>query len=277
MFWCALLVYGLCCVRVAVCAADRRVRVRTPGAVTCSTYAVRSTIGPVALVGTNEGEVVVYELLSGRCVCVCLCAGLHRVRIVFDRAFAACVDCSFFKAIRTVERGIPVLSRKRLLVTAVVCHPSMLDIEATGNDIAFAGHNDDSIVSFKVMNGEMLKEFKAPAVETLDASGRVSYVPLPRVLVGLRCGMNGAVLTPPPCSESTTSGKSMEVTALACVTQPDTGRLVLCAAFENGNLFTFDAATADPLSHFKTAPHIASVLPSSRYAGLSHPLLRFSV
>jgi hypothetical protein len=53
-------------VETVVCAGDRRVRVRTPGMVTCSAYAVRSTIGPVALVGTNEGEVDVYELLSGR-------------------------------------------------------------------------------------------------------------------------------------------------------------------------------------------------------------------
>ena len=79
---------------------------------------------------------------------------------------------SFFKAIRTVERGVPVLSRKRLFVTSVVCHPSMQDIEATGNDVAFAGHSDGSIVSFKVMNGEILKEFKAPVVETLDAGAK---------------------------------------------------------------------------------------------------------
>jgi hypothetical protein len=80
---------------------------------------------------------------------------------------------SFFKAIRTVERGVPILSRKRFVVTALVCHPAMMDIDATGNDVAFAGHSDGSIASFKVMNGEMLKDFKAPAVEVIDTKGYV--------------------------------------------------------------------------------------------------------
>jgi hypothetical protein len=80
---------------------------------------------------------------------------------------------SFFKAIRTVERGVPILSRKRIVVTALVCHPAMMDIDATGNDVAFAGHSDGSITSFKVMNGEMLKDFKAPAVEVIDTKGCV--------------------------------------------------------------------------------------------------------
>jgi hypothetical protein len=56
------------CLWCGIGPGDRRVRVRAPGIVTCSAYAVRSTIGPVALVGTNEGEVDVYELLSGRSV-----------------------------------------------------------------------------------------------------------------------------------------------------------------------------------------------------------------
>lgn len=45
----------------------------------------------------------------------------------------------------------PVLSSLAfILPTFVQVHPSMMDAEATGNDIAFAGHSDGSVVSFKV-------------------------------------------------------------------------------------------------------------------------------
>jgi hypothetical protein len=97
-----------------------------------------------------------------------------RLLLLFKASLTRCwITHSFFKAIRTVERGVPILSRKRFVVTALVCHPAMMDIDATGNDVAFAGHSDGSIASFKVMNGEMLKDFKAPAVEVIDTKGYV--------------------------------------------------------------------------------------------------------
>ncbi len=137
------------CVPTAALPGDRRARLRTPSMLTSSTYAVRSTIGPLVLAGTDSGEVAIFGLLSP----------------------------SLVKCIRTAEgTGGP----HGVIATAVACHPCMTVPTGSGEDVFYVGHSDGSVKAVGLLKGAVLATFVPEEVEHLGPAPYVLIVPSAR-------------------------------------------------------------------------------------------------
>ncbi len=95
---------------------------------------MRSAIGPLVFVGTDGGEVLVYEMLT----------------------------CAFFKALHGVAGVGARGSSHGVAATAVACHPSMMDADGSGEDVVFVGHSDGTAVALTLKGTAIRTTFTPP-------------------------------------------------------------------------------------------------------------------